>query len=146
MVRSIIHPLLGVFLAMLGYYLVVEIGEKLYPMNFLTNDMNQEEVYLAIQEYLATAPFEVLSISIFAPMFGTFVGTLYVYQISDDLPLAHTAPVLSVMLICTILILTKPPHPTWMFIAPLLVVGAWWNAVKLGKARAIKSSEKAKQG
>ena len=41
MFRSIIHPLLGVFLAMLGYYIVVQIGEQLYPTDFLTKDMSQ---------------------------------------------------------------------------------------------------------
>jgi hypothetical protein len=145
MFRIIIHPLLGVFLAMLGYYIVVQIGEQLYPTDFLTKDMNQEEVYLATQGYLATAPFWVLAISILAPMFGTFVGTLYAYQISDELPTAHTAPVLSVMLICTVLILTNPPHPTWMYIAPFLVIGAWWNAVKFGKARVAKAQAKQKR-
>lgn len=140
MFRSIIHPLLGVVLAMVGYYLVVKVGDELYPMDFLTDEMTQEEVYLAIQEYLVTAPFGALAISIFACMFGTFVGTLYVYQISNEMPTAHTAPVLSVMLICTILILTNPPHPVWMYIAPFLVLGAWWNAIKLGKARESKAN------
>jgi len=31
-----------------------------------------------------------------------------------------------------------------MYIAPLLVVGAWWNAVKFGKARVAKAQAKHK--
>jgi hypothetical protein len=32
-----------------------------------------------------------------------------------------------------------------MYIAPFLVIGAWWNAVKFGKARVAKAQAKQKR-
>ena len=143
MLRSIIHPLLGVLLAMAGVALVQGLGHQLYGVAPVEEGMSPEQVDAAVRAYLETAPFGALAFPILAWMFGTFAGTLYVVQLCHEMPGAHSAPVLSVMLLCTILMLTMLPHPAWMYIAPLLVVGAWWNALKLGKARVAKAQAKA---
>ena len=130
-------------MAMAGVALVQGLGHQLYGVAPVEEGMSPEQVEATVKAYLETAPFGALAFPILAWMFGTFTGTLYVVQLCHEMPAAHSAPVLSVMLLCTILMLTMLPHPAWMYIAPLLVVGAWWNALKLGEARVAKAQAKA---
>lgn len=144
MVRSIIYPLLGVLLAMAGVALVQGLGHQIYGVAPVKEGMTPEEINAVVRSYLETAPLGALAFPILAWMSGTFLGTLYVVQLCHEMPTAHTAPVLSVMLICTILMLTMVPHPVWMYLAPFLVIGAWWNAVRFGKARVAKAQARQK--
>ena len=142
MVRSRLHPLVGVLLAMVGVALVQGVGHELFGSAPIREGMTPEKFDATVRTYLETAPIGALAFPVLAWMFGTFVGTLYVVQLCHEMPTAHTAPVLSVMLICTILMLTMAPHPAWMYLAPVLVVGAWWNGVKYGKYRVCKAQTK----
>ena len=132
MLRSILIPLLGVLIAMAGVALVQGLGHEIYGVAPVTEEMTPQEVDVVVREYLETAPLEALAFPILSWMFGTYVGTVFVARGCDEMPKAHSAPVLSVMLLCTILMLTIIPHPPWMYLGPFLVVGAWWNGVKTG--------------
>ena len=135
MFRSVLIPFLGVVVAMVGVALVQGVGHQLYGTAPINEEMTPEQVDAAVRVYLETAPLGALAFPLLAWLTGTFVGTFFVSQFCHEMPGAHSAPVLCVMLLCTILMLTMLPHPIWMYIGPFLVVGGWWNGLKIGSWR-----------
>ena len=84
---------------------------------------------------MRTAPFGAIAMVLLSWICGTYFGAWFAARFTDDLPYAHAAPTISVMVLCVGLELLRLPHPLWMNVGSVLIVPAGLYGAYIGRSR-----------
>jgi len=130
--KSIAVSLGGVFFAVLVVALVQQLGHTLFETAPGLEDATPEKQIELIKEWLPTAPFGAIAMVLVSWVSGTFFGSWFAARFTEELPYAHAAPTICVMVLCALLMLLGLPHPPWMNIASLLILPAGYWGARMG--------------
>ena len=136
MLRSILSVLAGVIAGMVVIYGVEMLGHYVYPVPEGLDFKDKE----AIKAYIEEAPAGALWFVVLAWALGSFAGGLVASVIAKQTNILHALIVGGLLMIAGIINLVSIPHPTWMWIAGLMVYlpFAWLGGV-IGSRSSSKS-------
>ena len=125
----------GVVLAIIVVSLVQQLGHALYEVPAGLEGATAEETIEIIEAWMPTAPFGAMAMVLLSWMSGTYFGAWFAARFTDELPSAHAAPTICVMVLCTVIELLTLPHPLWMNVGSVLIVPAGLYGAYVGRPR-----------
>jgi hypothetical protein len=125
----------GVLLAMLVVSLVRQLGHALFEVPAGLEGATLEEAAEIIAAWIPTAPFDAIAMVLLSWVSGTYFGSWFASRFTDELPYAHAAPTICVMVLCVLLRLLSLPYPIWMNVGSVLIVPAGLYGAYHGRSR-----------
>ena len=135
MFKSSAVALGGVVLAIIVVMVVQQLGHALYDVPPELQGATAEKAIEIIEDWMPTAPFGALAMVLLSWLSGTYFGAWFAARFTDELPYAHAAPTICVMVLCTVLELLSLPHPWWMNVGSVLIVPAGLYGAHVGRPR-----------
>ena len=129
----------GVVLAIIVVSLVQQLGHALYEVPAGLEGATAEETIEIIEAWMPTAPFGAIAMVLLSWVSGTYFGAWFAARFTDELPYAHAAPTICVMVLCAVLMLLSLPHPLWMNVGSVLIVPAGLYGAYVGRSRTDKT-------
>ena len=134
--KSIAVSFGGVFFAVVIVAMVQQLGHKLFETPQGLAGATPEKQIELIRAWLPTAPFGSVAMVLVSWISGTYLGSWFSARFTAELPYAHAAPTICVMVLCALLMLLELPHPMWMNIASLLILPAGYWGARMGSGTA----------
>jgi len=125
----------GVLLAIIVVSLVQQLGHALFEVPAGLEGATPEEAIEIIEAWMPTAPFGAIAMVLVSWVSGTYFGAWFAARFTDELPYAHAAPTICVMVLCALLMLLSLPHPLWMNVGSVLIVPAGLYGAYHGRSR-----------
>ena len=125
----------GVLLAIIVVSLVQQLGHTLFEVPQGLQDATAEKQIEIIEDWMRNAPFGAIAMVLLSWISGTYFGAWFAARFTDELPYAHAAPTICVMVLCALLMLLSLPHPIWMNIGSVLIVPAGLYGAYHGRSR-----------
>ena len=125
----------GVLLAIIVVGLVQQLGHTLFEVPAGLEGATPEEAIEIIEAWMPTAPFGAIAMVLVSWVSGTYFGAWFAARFTDELPYAHAAPTICVMVLCALLMLLSLPHPIWMNVGSVLIVPAGLYGAYRGRSR-----------
>ena len=129
----------GVLLAYIVVRLVQQLGHTLFGVPAGLEGATPEEAIEIIEAWMQTAPFGAIEMVLVSWVSGTYFGAWFAARFTDELPYAHAAPTICVMVLCAVLMLLSLPHPLWMNVGSVLIVPAGLYGAYVGRWRTDKT-------
>jgi hypothetical protein len=130
----------GVVFAIVVFSLVQQLGNALFEEPAGLEDATPEKTIEIIEAWMATVPFGVIEMALLSWISGTYFGAWFAARFTDELPYAHAAPTICVMVLCALLDLLRLPYPLWMNVGSVLIIPAGLYGAYVGRPR-IDTSE-----
>lgn len=125
----------GVLLAVIVVSLVQQLGHALFEVPPLEG-ATPEKAMEIIAEWMPRAPFGAIAMELLSWVSGTYFGAWFASRFTHELPYAHAAPTICVMVLCALLMLLSLPYPIWMNVGSVLIVPAGLYGAYHGRSRA----------
>lgn len=125
----------GVVFAIIVVLVVQQLGHTLFEAPPGLKDATPEQTIEIVKDWMPTAPFEAIAMILLSWVSGTYFGAWFAARFTDELPYAHAAPTICVMVLCAVLMLLRLPHPLWMNVASILIVPAGLYGAYVGRPR-----------
>ncbi|MBT4692201.1 MAG: hypothetical protein HOB73_02535 [Planctomycetaceae bacterium] len=135
MLKSSVVAFGGVVLAVILVSLVQQLGHVLFEVPAGLEGATPEETIEIIEAWMPTAPFGAIAMVLVSWLSGTYFGAWFAARFTDELPYAHAAPTICVMVLCALLMLLSLPHPLWMNVGSVLIVPAGLYGAYVGRSR-----------
>ncbi len=135
MLKSSVVAFGGVVLAVIWVSLVQQLGHVLFEVPAGLEGATPEETIEIIEAWMPTAPFGAIAMVLLSWLSGTYFGAWFAARFTDELPYAHAAPTICVMVLCALLMLLRLPHPLWMNVGSVLIVPAGLYGAYVGRSR-----------
>ncbi len=129
----------GVLLSILVVMVVQQLGHALFEVPAGLEGATPEEAIEIIEAWMPTAPFGAIAMVLLSWVSGTYFGAWFAARFTDELPYAHAAPTICVMVLCAVLMLLSLPHPLWMNVGSVLIVPAGLYGAYVGRSRTDKT-------
>ena len=115
--------------------LVQQLGHVLFATPPGLKHATPEEALEIVEAWMPTAPFGAIAMVLLSWISGTYFGAWFAARFTDELPYAHAAPTICVMVLCAVLMLLSLPHPLWMNVGSILIVPAGFYGAYIGRPR-----------
>jgi hypothetical protein len=135
MLKSSAVALGGVVLAIIVVMVVQQLGHALFEVPAGLEGATPVEAMEIIEAWMPTAPFGAIAMVLLSWVSGTYFGAWFAARFTDELPYAHAAPTICVMVLCAILMLLSLPHPLWMNVGSVLIVPVGLYGAYVGRPR-----------
>ncbi len=124
----------GVVFAIIMVGLVQQLGQALFVGPRLEGATSVQEVEI-VEDWISTASFGAIAMELLSWISGTYFGSWFAARFTDELPYAHAAPTICVMVLCAVLMLLRLPYPLWMNVGSILIVPAGLYGAYVGRLR-----------
>ena len=125
----------GVVFAIIVVIVVQRLGHGLFGVSAGREGEAPDEAIEIIEDLMPTVPFAAIAVVLLSWVSGTYFGSWFAARFTDELPYAHAAPTICVMVLCTVIELLTLPHPLWMNVGSVLIVPAGLYGAYVGRPR-----------
>ena len=125
----------GVVFAIIVVAVVQQLGHVLFEVPAGLEGATPEETIKIVKAWMPTAPFGAIAMVLLSWISGTYFGAWFAARFTDELPYAHAAPTICVMVLCAVLMLLSLPHPLWMNVGSVLIIPAGLYGAYVGRPR-----------